>query len=248
MIKRRLLTAVAAVVLAAGCATTAPPPDERHPQDPWEPYNRNMFKFNMAVDQAVVRPVAIGYDRITPEPAQKGIRNFFRNIRSPIDFINLILQGRPKEAGTKLMRFTANTVFGIGGLFDVATPGGVPEHRADFGQTLAKWGWKDSRYLVLPVLGPSSIRDGIGRGGDAGFSFAWRWVLEETSYGWILLDGIQARHALLPLDADIQSAYDPYIFMRDAWLQRRAHLTSQGEEELPDYDAFLDELDDYDDD
>src|SRR5690625_6761464 len=105
MIKRRLLTAVAAVVLAAGCATTAPPPDERHPQDPWEPYNRNMFKFNMAVDQAVVRPVAIGYDRITPEPAQKGIRNFFRNIRSPIDFINLVLQGRPKEAGTKLARF-----------------------------------------------------------------------------------------------------------------------------------------------
>src|SRR5690625_5361374 len=116
MIKGRRLPAVAAVVLAAGCATTAPPPDERHPQDPWEPYNRNMFKFNMAVDQAVVRPVAIGYDRITPEPAHKGIRNFFRNIRSPIDFINLILQFRPKEAGTKLMRFTANTIFGIGGL------------------------------------------------------------------------------------------------------------------------------------
>src|SRR5690625_6881228 len=106
------------------------------------------------------------------------------------------------------MRFTAHTIFGLGGLFDVATPGGVPEHRADFGQTLAKWGWQDSRYLVLPVLGPSSIRDGIGRGGDAGFSFAWRSEREEARYGWIPLDGLQARHAPLPLHHQSQSAYD----------------------------------------
>lgn len=243
----RLLAAALLALSLAGCASQAVQPDQAHPQDPWEGFNRGVFNFNQSFDQAIARPVARGYDRVMPDPAQRGVRNFFSNIRAPVDMINFLLQGRPGKAAAKFMRFTVNSTFGLGGLFDVATPGGVPDYRTDFGQTFATWGWKDSRYLMLPFLGPSTVRDGLGRIPDAYSNIAWRYVLDETSYALILVDGIQTRHALLPLDDDLRSAWDPYVFMRDAWLQRRAHLISGGEDELPDYDAFLDELEDWDD-
>lgn len=238
--------AVLATVLLAGCATTAaPPPDERHPQDPWEPYNRRVFAFNDALDRAMLRPLAVGYDKVAPRPVKHGVRNFFANIRSPVNQVNLLLQGRPKDAGTELGRFALNTVFGIGGLFDVASNADIPSYREDFGQTMAVWGWEDSRYFVLPLLGPSTLRDGIGRPADSYANFIWRWALDETSYWWIGLDVIQIRHALLPLDDDLRDAYDPYTFMRDGWLQHRAHQISEGEQDLPDYESFLEE--DWDD-
>jgi len=235
------LTLVAAVLLA-GCATTAPaPPEERHPRDPWEPYNRNMYQVNTAVDRAVLRPLAVGYDRITPAPVQRGVSNFFTNIRSPVDQINLLLQGRGGDAGTEFARFVFNSTLGLGGLFDVASNGEIEDFEEDFGQTLAVWGWRDSRFFVLPLLGPSTVRDGIGRAPDGYADFVWRWTLEETTHALIALDIIETRHSLLPLDDDIRSAYDPYTFMRDGWLQRRDHAIANGENRLPDYDSFLDD-------
>ncbi len=233
-------TLLASLLLAA-CATTAPPPEDRHPRDPWEPYNRKMFAVNDALDRAVLRPVAVGYDKVAPRPVKRGVRNFFTNIRSPVNQINLLLQGRPGDAGTELARFAVNLTFGVGGLFDMASRAGIERHNEDFGQTMAVWGWKDSRYFVLPLLGPSTVRDGIGRPVDGYSSFAWRWALRETSYWWIGLDILQTRHALLPLDEDLREAYDPYTFMRDGWLQRRAHQISEGQQELPDYEAFLED-------
>ncbi|MEE4304284.1 MAG: VacJ family lipoprotein [Wenzhouxiangella sp.] len=235
------LSTLLAAALLAGCATTAPPPDERHPRDPWEPYNRSMFQFNTAVDRAVIRPLAVGYGRITPAPARRSIRNFFTNIRSPVDQVNLLLQGRPGAAGTELTRFLVNSTFGLGGLFDMATRADVEEYEEDFGQTLAVWGWEDSRFFILPLLGPSTVRDGIGRVPDGYADFVWRWTLDETTYGLVGLNVIQVRHAMLPLDEDIRAAYDPYTFMRDGWMQRRSHAIANGENGLPDYDSFLDE-------
>lgn len=238
--KAALSTALTALLLVA-CATTAPPPDERHPRDPWEPYNRNMFKFNQTVDRAVIRPLAIGYDKVTPPPARRGIRNFFTNIRSPVTMANLLLQGRPADAGTQLKRFFVNTVYGLGGLFDVAGAGGLESHNEDFGQTMAVWGWEDSRFFVLPLMGPSTVRDGLGRVPDGYADVAWRWTLEESTYALIGLNVIQIRHSMLPLDEDMESAFDPYSFMRDGWMQRRRSAIHEGEDNLPDYDAFLDD-------
>lgn len=242
--KSGITVALAALVLA-GCATTAPPPDERHPRDPWEPYNRNIFKFNSAVDAAVIRPLAVGYGKITPEPAQRSIRNFFTNIRAPVVMTNLMLQGRPADAGTQLKRFFINSTVGLAGLFDLASEADLESFDEDFGQTMAVWGWEDSRFFILPLLGPSTLRDGLGRVPDGYADVAWRWTLEETTYALIGLNIIQFRHTMLPLDEDIRSAYDPYTFMRDGWMQRRRHAVSNGEDALPDYDAFIEE--DWDD-
>lgn len=230
-----------AMLLLAGCATNAPAPEDRHPRDPWEPYNRNVFKLNSAVDKVLIRPLAVGYGHVTPAPVRHGVRNFFTNIRSPVDQINLLLQGRPGEAGTEFARFVFNSTLGLGGLFDVASNGGIEDYDEDFGQTLAVWGWEDSRFFILPLLGPSTVRDGIARVPDGYADFVWRWTLEETTYALIGLNVIQGRYQMLPLDEDIRSAYDPYTFMRDGWLQRRDHAIANGENGLPDYDSFLED-------
>ncbi len=239
---RRLLLSCLLALLAAGCATSAPPPEERHPADPWEPYNRAMWTFNVAVDRAVVRPVAVGYDKVAPSPVKTGVRNFFTNIGSPVVIINLLLQGRGADAGGETRRFITNTLFGIGGLIDIASTEDMDKYDADFGQTLATWGWEDSRFFMLPFLGPSTVRDGIGRGVDSRANIEWR-LAGDGSYYLLGLDIIQIRANMLPLDEQIREAFDPYSFVRDGWMQRRSYLIHGEEAPLPDYDSMLDEED-----
>jgi len=233
--------AMLAGLLLAGCATTTPPPEERDPRDPWEPYNRNMYQFNSAVDRALIRPLAVGYGKVTPAPVRRGVGNFFTNIRSPVDQINLLLQGRPGDAGTELTRFLINVTFGLGGIFDMASRGDIEDFNEDFGQTTAVWGWEESRFFMLPLMGPSTLRDGLGRVPDFYPDFALRWAIDETHYSLIGLNVVQVRHALLPLDEDIESAFDPYTFTRDGWLQRRNHAIRNGGNATPDYDSFIDD-------
>lgn len=235
---RTLLLAVATAVLTA-CATTAPPPDERDPADPWEPFNRNMYQFNRTLDKAVIRPVARGYEAVVPDPVEKSVTNFFDNLEALPVIANLALQGRPGDSITMALRFTVNSVFGIGGLFDVATRSGVPQFDEDFGQTLAVWGWSDSRYLVLPLFGPSTLRDGLGRPIDRFGDLIWREAINGREYG-IALELVQTRANLLPREQDLEEAYDEYLFVRDAWLQNREFKIT-GESATPDYDAFLDD-------
>jgi len=234
------ITAVLTLLLTA-CATTAPPPGQRDPVDPWEPFNRNMYQFNRTLDTAIIRPVAVGYEQIVPDPVETGITNFFDNLETLPTVFNLVLQGRPADSVTTVFRFTMNSVFGLAGFFDVATRSGVPKYEEDLGQTLAVWGWADSRYLVLPFLGPSTLRDGLARPVDSYSDVLWREAVNGREYG-IALDLIQMRANLLGREEQLEDAFDEYLFVRDAWLQNREFRIT-GESATPDYDSFLEDDD-----
>lgn len=239
----RLLAAMLVLVLA-GCATTAaPPPEERHPVDPWEPYNRNMYAFNRSVDKAVLRPAAQGYKRMTPGPIKAGVRNFFENLGSLPTILNLVLQGRLTDGGQALERFYVNTVYGVAGIFDVAGHAEMKSFEEDFGQTLARWGWAESRYFVMPLRGPSTLRDTVGMPVDIYSNVLWRRALDGRYYATVL-DIVQTRAGLLGRESDLEQAYDEYLLVRDAWLQRRKYQIRE-ETPTPDYDAYLEE--DWDD-
>ncbi|HEY0282888.1 MAG TPA: VacJ family lipoprotein [Rhizomicrobium sp.] len=151
-------------VLTAGCATSNP--ESLAQNDPYEPTNRAVFKVNMAIDNAVAKPVAKFYNRALPVPVRNGIHNFLTNLNKPVTFGNDVLQGEPVRASETLVRFTLNSTLGIAGLFDVASTLGVPDHSEDFGQTLGVWGAGEGPYLVLPFIGPDPPRDLTGNVAD----------------------------------------------------------------------------------
>ena len=163
---------VCTAVILAGCAT-APPEDDKvamaafkEANDPYEPFNRAMFDFNLTLDKAVLRPAASIYRDVLPEPVQNGVHNFLHNLRSPIIFGNDLLQGELDRAGSTLARFAINSTVGVFGLYDFAAYVGIEKHNEDFGQTLAVWEVEQGPYLVLPIFGPSNPRDGVGRVAD----------------------------------------------------------------------------------
>lgn len=215
--------------------------EQEHNIDPWEPMNRRLFAFNEALDKYLLRPVAKGYTVVMPDFAQRGVSNFISNIYEFNSVINSILQGRLEGAAQSGGRFVVNSTLGLVGFFDVATPMGIKPHRADFGQTLAVWGWKDSRYLVMPIFGPYTARDFIGRGFYGYFhpvSFAIR---EYNNYIPLVVDLISLRAELLPFQEELDAANDPYVLVRDVWLQNREFRIYDGEPPEPDYDALLEE-------
>jgi phospholipid-binding lipoprotein MlaA len=195
----------------------------------------------MAFDNAIFRPVAKGYDYVMPDAPQRGVRNFFRNLSYPVTFINLILQGKFEDSMTATGRFLMNSTVGMLGFVDVATKLDMPKYDEDFGQTLAVWGWRDSRYLVMPIFGPYTARDFIGRGFYGYFhpvSFAIR---EYNNYIPLVVDLISLRAELLPFQAELDAANDPYVLVRDVWLQNREFKIYDGDPPQPDYDALLEE-------
>lgn len=242
---KRRLSRLAALALAglllSACAGTQSR-DTDPERDPWEGYNRKVHAFNQGFDRALLRPIAKGYDTITPDPLQRGIGNFFRNLNYPVTGLNQLLQGKFSEFGESTERFLANTIFGLLGFFDVASKGGIPQHDEDFGQTMATWGWENSRYFELPFLGPRTIRDTFGFSLFGYYNPVTVVAREEGIYWPIAVDIIQLRASLLPQDAAYREAYDPYVFLRDAWLQRRDYLIYDGNPPVPDYDAYLEEL------
>ena len=163
-----LILVTCAGMILAGCATAPPPEDKeavaafKEANDPYEPFNRAVLDFNMALDKAILRPVASVYLEVLPEPLQNSVHNFLDNLRSPVIFANDLFQGDLNRAGTTLARFAMNSTVGILGLFDVATEAGMKKHDEDFGQTLATWEVKSGPYLVLPIFGPSNSRDSVG--------------------------------------------------------------------------------------
>ena len=229
-------------LLLAGCAGTQSRNTDPE-NDPWEGYNRKVYAFNEGVDK-IARPIAVGYDKIMPDPLQRGVGNFFRNLDAPVTYVNLVLQGKFRESADTFGRFFINSTVGLLGFFDVASRLGIPFYNEDLGQTMATWGYDDSRYLMLPFFGPSTFRDGTGRLADSFYHPVGRAVHGSNRWGLLIFRGIDTRARYLDQDAELQSAYDPYVLMRDVWMQNRQFQIYDGDPPMLDYDLYLE--DDYD--
>src|SRR5574344_502533 len=221
------LSVVVASVGLAGCAS-APQQTAAHPQDPWEGYNRSMMAFNDQVDDAVLKPVATAYRDVTPDPVRTGVGNFFGNIGDLWTMVNFALQGNGEKAYNHMVRFTTNTVFGLGGLLDIATPAQIPREKQDFGLTLAHWGVQPGPYLVLPFWGPSTLRDTVALPVD------WRgYVLDglrpishRNTLAAVRL--IDKRASLLGTTDTLDAvALDRYSLVRDFYLRQRLSKNSE---------------------
>ena len=221
----RLLVALPALLLSA-CATTG----ANDPRDPWEGLNRATFGFNDAADRAILKPLAEGYTAAVPGFAREGVNNFFDNIADIGTGLNNALQGKPGDGISDLGRFAVNTVFGIFGLWDVATPMGLEKHNEDFGQTLGVWGVASGPYFVIPLLGPSTARDAPARAVDP--QWYYNRAIDNNTVTWSLwgLDMLRTRANLLKAGSvlDEAGAIDKYTFVRDAWLQRRRNQVYDG--------------------
>jgi phospholipid-binding lipoprotein MlaA len=222
-----LIAALAAALLLGGCATL-PPGSKPDPRDRFERANRSVYAFNKALDHAVLRPVARTYVKVTPPPVRRCISNFLGNIDYPITIINDALQGKAHDSLSDVVRFGINTVVGVGGLFDPATHWGFEKHDEDFGQTLGKWGVHAGPYLMLPILGPSTVRDAPAKVIDH-FSTPRTYLLNTNAdLGFSAAAAVDKRASLLDTDELIDKAFDPYAFLRNAWLQRREYQVRDG--------------------
>jgi phospholipid-binding lipoprotein MlaA len=223
--KLALVSFVMTTLGPGGYATAA----DADPSDPWERYNRDMYAFNEALDRSFFKPLARGYNAITPDPVNRGITNFFNNLEDVRSALNNLLQFKIGRAFSDLGRVAVNSTAGLLGVMDVASNMNLPRYDEDFGQTLGVWGLDPGPYLVLPFFGPSSARDGVGV------------VVDWYTYPVILIDDPWIRWGLLGLDvidtrADLlyasrvleEAALDPYAFVRDAYLQRRRDLVYDG--------------------
>ena len=243
---KTLMAACLALSLGA-CSTTNTEADASDVYDPMEGYNRAVFAFNDAVDTIIFEPIAMGYRFIAPTPVRTGVRNFLRNLKSPMQVVNQTLQGDLSGAGTDVARFAVNSTAGVLGLVDVGAMIGLPYEQEDFGQTLAVWGVGHGPYVVLPVMGPSSFRDATGLLVDS-YADPLRLYLynthqEEWHYARLGLTAISTREELLDLLDDLQkNSFDYYAAMRSTYMQRRQALVNDEDPELaagpaiPDFD------------
>lgn len=233
----RSLVLLFAGVLLTGCATL--PSGKADPRDPLERFNRSSFKFNDALDRAIAKPVAKGYKKVTPQVIRTGISNFISNLSSITTIVNDTLQGKMRQAGRDTSRFLLNSTVGLAGLFDPATKAGLEHNDEDFGQTLGKWGVRSGPYLMLPILGPSTVRDTLGGIPDQ-YTNPVNY-LEDDSTRFLIraVDFVDLRTSLLDLDAQLERSYDRYAFVRNAWLQRREFQVTDGN--VPDESMDLEE-------
>ena len=226
------------VLLTALLVGTAQAQDEL---DPWEGYNRWMFEFNDASDRILIKPVARGYDAIMPEPARIGVNNFFSNFYDFNGALNALLQGRIEEALSNTFRVITNSTIGLLGLFDVASMTGIPRYETDFGHTLSIWGVPRGNFVMLPFIGPSTVRSASGLAVDACASPTGQVMNDEAYWGLRVFNLIDLRAGLL--DAEEIITGDRYVFYRDIYLQNRAMLESDGQvkDDFSEFDNDWDE-------
>jgi phospholipid-binding lipoprotein MlaA len=233
-------------LLMTGCASKAGAPSGAV-NDPFEDVNRAVFDFNEAVDKAVLVHLADGYRSVTNTPIRGGVRNFLINLDQPVVFANTLLQGKFAAALDTVSRFAVNTTVGIGGILDPATPLGVPRHREDFGQTLGLWGVAEGPFLILPLLGPSNLRDLAGAGVDRGLDPLTSARFEGDTGVRVTLGvvgAVSARERLEPQIEMMREQAEPYTALRRNYTQARAAAIRDGQEaddpfaNLPDFDDF----------
>ena len=230
LLKRSLILFFA--VLMVGCASV-PAGVQPSARDPWEPLNRSVFEFNEGLDAYVLKPVVTGYRFILPEFVRDGIYNVFSNYKDIYTALNNVLQGKPSYAFNDLMRVVVNTTMGLGGLIDLATPGGLEKHNEDFGQTLGVWGVPSGPYVVLPFFGPSSVRDTFGTVADIQTDYLFQYIDDVgLRNGVTALRVVNARNTYFEAgDLLDGAAIDKYSFMRDAYIQRREYQINEGRED-----------------
>lgn len=219
---------ILSVLLLGGCVSV--PVEQRVAEDPWQGYNRAMFKFNTGLDKAVLKPTAKAYRWVLPDFVEQGISNFYSNLGDVPNSLNNLLQGKFKAAGGDSIRFLMNSTFGIAGLFDVASSTGLEKHNEDFGQTLGVWGAPSGPYLMLPVLGPSSVRDGGGLVVDLAMQPLSYADDDAIRWGLRALQIVDVRNNVLKVEENTGlGLYDDYVQMRDIYLQRRKSLVANGQ-------------------
>ncbi|CAH9054503.1 Intermembrane phospholipid transport system lipoprotein MlaA [Pseudoalteromonas holothuriae] len=238
------LAAFAAVVI---CGCSSIPIEKQDDRDPLQTLNRPIYDFNMdVIDSYILRPVTVGYVAITPQPVRTGLVNFTTNLTTPTDAINAALQGKPESLGINTARFLINSTVGVLGLFDVASSLGLKHHDEDFGQTLGVWGVGDGAYLMLPGMGPSTLRNLTGDVVD-------NVVLPEIALttpqtiAVFAFKAIETRAQLMAQEKLLHESLDPYIFVKDVYFQRQLYELYDGnppiKEEPEDFDEdFLENL------
>jgi phospholipid-binding lipoprotein MlaA len=231
---------VIAVMLLSGCAATG-----SNPADPWEGWNRKVYDINTSVDNAVTKPLAKGYKAVTPDVVEKGISNIFSNLDDVPNSLNNLLQGKPKDSLSDLGRFVVNSTLGIAGLWDPASKMGLTKHDEDFGQTLAVWGVGDGPYVMLPIFGPSTVRDTFGKVVDSQTDLTSQIDHIPTRNQISFTELLDQRAGLLAFEEQLAGAADEYVFIRDVYLQNRKYKIYDGE--IPLDDEFECEEEDEDD-
>ena len=217
----------AALAPADSTITDAKPPagpeasDAAQPNDPWEGYNRRMYSFNTKVDKYVMRPIGVAYDKVVPNVVQRRVTSFFANLQEPRTMVNQVLQGRPVGAATTLGRFVVNTTAGVGGLFDPASELKLNRANEDLGQTLAVWGWEDSRFFVVPLQGPKTVRDFVSGFGDKPLNPTGYIDDSGVSMAVTMMNIGSMRASALPMDQMRAAALDEYALVRDISMKKR---------------------------
>ncbi len=224
---RRLACPVLVASVLLGIALSAQAQNDQGDEiDPWEGYNRWMFKFNDGADRLIIKPVAQGYDFVIPEIARVRVNNFFTNFYDFNGALNALLQGEVEQAFSNTFRVLTNSTIGLFGLFDVASRVGIPRYETDFGHTLSVWGVPTGNYFVIPILGPSTVRNAFSASMDAFISPTRQMMNDEEYWGLQVLNVVNFRAGLL--DAEEVMSGDRYIFYRDVYLQNRAVLEAGG--------------------
>ena len=242
-LKLLIVVVLVATLVLAGCASV--PEEQRAESDPWEAMNRPLFRANAAVDRVTTRPLAKGYQKIIPGPVRKGVSNFARNLTTPRSVINNFLQGKLARGFNEIARFVLNSTVGVAGIFDVTTPGGMEEYPEDFGQTAAVWGIPDGPYVMLPVLGPQTLRDALMIPLDI-IADPMYYYDDRSVRNWLYaLRLIDLRYRLLSADGFLAESQDPYVTLRESYLQNRRYEIYDGDVPMDDdfFDDFLEEVD-----
>jgi len=221
-------------------ACTTVPDEQRTESDPWEPMNRTLYSVNTTIDKVSLKPLAKGYEKVVPRTARTGVTNFMKNLVTPRSAVNNFLQGKPRAGFTELSRFLLNSTFGIGGLLDIATDTGIEARREDFGQTLAVWGVPSGPYVMLPFLGPAMLRDAVAWPVEIMSSLLYHYDNSSVRDKLYILRSIELRERLFAVDRLLDDSKDPYITLRESFLQNREFAIYDGNP--PEDDEFFDEF------
>ncbi len=227
--RKLIATALVGTLFLSGCASV---PDNAgsDPKDPWEPLNRQIYAFNQGFDTVISRPLAKGYQFITPKPVRESVTRVFKNTMEPANAVNNVAQGKVEDGILSLFRLLINSTVGIAGIFDVAQEVGIERKEEDVGQTLAVWGIPSGPYFVIPIFGPSTVRDGLAYIPEV-FLDPNTYVGEPWfTWPWWGAKYISARERLLPVTDMLENTVDPYVATRNAYLQSRQSAIADGDE------------------